>query len=370
MMRSCILTWWYMSLIQRPHHLFKYLRCFGPVRIFAMRGWRRPHCALACESTSEIWTRTFPMPSCLSSRLPPLQTVNHWQERRLFRDFCEFEGDLHVVARSPDFPISKKPRCLLYDCMDAWEFFANASPSVKENEISLCEQADRIWVVSKALAEKFTPAFGHKVWYVPNGVDIGHFRQAIAIRRTLQIDAPTAVYIGHIGEWFDTGLLAAVASRLPQWNFKLIGPVHLTTARAAELDRSNIELVGAQPYQALPSLLAQATVGIIPFLINDLIKATNPIKLYEYLAAGLPVVSTPMPEVVAMEVDGVIACEETAEGFARRIAQFGSAHVAEKALEIADHHSWQSRFAFGLQGLGFEYSVPEKMDHDFRSDPC
>jgi len=311
----------------------------------------------------------FPIPSCLSSRFPPLQAINHWQERRLFRCFSEFEGDLHVVARSPDFLLPNKPPCLLYDCMDAWESFSHASQLVAFNELRLCEQADRIWVVSRALEEKLRPAFGRKVWYVPNGVDVDHFRQAITIRRTQHADSPTAVYIGHIGEWFDTTLLGAVASRLPQWKVKLIGPVHLTPARAAELNRPNIELVGPKPYQELPRLLAQAAVGIIPFVINDLIRATNPIKLYEYLAAGLPVVSTPMPEVVAMEVDGVIACEDTAEGFARRIDQLVSRHVAEKALEIAERHSWQSRFAFGLQGLGLEYSVPEKMDLDPPSDP-
>jgi len=272
------------------------------------------------------------------------------------------------VARSPDFPIPKKPRCLIYDCMDAWQSFSHASDLVAVNELRLCAQADRIWVVSKALEENLRPAFGDKVWYVPNGVDIEHFRQAIALRGTRQIDPPTAVYIGYIAEWFDTQLLAAVASRLSQWKFKLIGPVHVPTGLAAQLEQPNIELVGVKPYQDLPMLMAQATVGIIPFVINDLIKATNPIKLYEYLAAGLPVVSTPMPEVVAMQLDGLIACEETAEGFARRIAQFGSAHAAEKALEIAEHHSWESRFAFGLQGLGFDCTAREKIDLDSPSN--
>jgi glycosyltransferase involved in cell wall biosynthesis len=130
-----------------------------------------------------------------------------------------------------------------------------------------------------------------------------------------------------------------------------VGPVCITPEQIYDLQRPNIELVGKKPYEQLPSLMAEASVGMIPFVINDLIKATNPIKLFEYLAAGLPVVSTPMPEVVAMQTPALIACEETAEGFAAAIERLGSRDVSEQAMEIASGHSWEGRFALGLQGL-------------------
>ena len=351
-MKSCLLTWWHLRVLQRPHHLFSYLEKFGPVTVFTMRGWRRSESVMRCGPPNRTWYRRFFVPSFLATRFAQLDRVNQWQRKRLFSDFSKEDADLHIVALAPDFPIPRKPRLLIYDCMDAWDCFSNARESVRENELRLCEQADRIWVVSRTLQERLHPRFGNKVLYVPNGVDVEHFREAVAYRRQRKTLSPTAICVGAIAEWFDARLVGEVAALLPQWKFKLVGPVYIPSEVAAYLQRPNIELLGARLYQELPALMGEASVGIIPFVINDLIKATSPIKLYEYLAAGLPVVSTPMPEVVSMQNPEVIACEETARGFAAAIARLGSCEVWEQAIAIATRHGWEARFAFGLQGLG------------------
>ncbi len=109
-----------------------------------------------------------------------------------------------------------------------------------------------------------------------------------------------------------------------------------------------VRYAGAVSPRILPSLLSKIDVGTIPFTVNDLIRATNPIKLYEYLAAGKPVVATPMPEVMRYEAPGIVATAVDPDTFAAslRVMAALSADPAarEERLRIADENSWDSRF--------------------------
>lgn len=97
-----------------------------------------------------------------------------------------------------------------------------------------------------------------------------------------------------IQDWVDVELLAAVADARPDWSIVLIGEA--ATDVEALRSRSNVHLLGRRAYAMLPRYAAAFDVGLIPFRVNELTRAVNPIKLREYLAAGLPVVSTPLPE--------------------------------------------------------------------------
>jgi glycosyltransferase involved in cell wall biosynthesis len=106
-----------------------------------------------------------------------------------------------------------------------------------------------------------------------------------------------AGYYGTLAEWIDFPLLAALADRFPGVTFALIGPVEVSPAALPE--RPNLRWIGPQPYPTLPAWLARFTVCLLPFHVDGFTRAINPVKLYEYFASGKPVVSTPLPEVLA-----------------------------------------------------------------------
>lgn len=101
----------------------------------------------------------------------------------------------------------------------------------------------------------------------------------------------------------------------------------------------------------LPSLLAAADIAMIPFVINDLIRGTSPIKLYEYLAAGVPVVATPMPEVLPYVETGAVACAEGPTEFARVVKDLAATANPDRCQEIARKSSWDERFLGVLSTL-------------------
>jgi len=113
------------------------------------------------------------------------------------------------------------------------------------------------------------------------------------------IPHPILGFFGLIRDWVDLDLLAEVAKRRPRWHIVLIGDADSGVNLATYRDVPNMHFLGRRPYASLPAYCKCFDVGLIPFKINDLTKAVNPIKLREYLAAGLPVVSTPLPEVAA-----------------------------------------------------------------------
>jgi glycosyltransferase involved in cell wall biosynthesis len=135
---------------------------------------------------------------------------------------------------------------------------------------------------------------------VPHGVDYDHFSRAVkedlpAPPDIASIPRPRLGFFGLIRDWVDLDLLAEVARRRRDWQIVLLGDstVDLTPYRSIP----NMHFLGRKPYADLPAYCRQFDVGLIPFKINELTRAVNPIKLREYLAAGLPVVSTPLPEV-------------------------------------------------------------------------
>jgi glycosyltransferase involved in cell wall biosynthesis len=142
------------------------------------------------------------------------------------------------------------------------------------------------------------------VHLVPHGVDVDHF--AAALRHSLaappdvaDCTRPVFGFFGLIGKYVDLSLIAAVARRRPDWTFVLIGEAVCDTSTVGRF--ANVRLLGRRSYDELPQYCRAFDAGLIPFLVNDLTRAVNPIKLREYLAAGLPVVSTPLPEVRAYE---------------------------------------------------------------------
>lgn len=237
---------------------------------------------------------------------------------------------------------------LVYDCADehtAFPGLINKATVLKmEKELFAC--ADVSLASARELCERkkeFAPAIG----LTPNGADVGHFSKAMqpglpAPPEFQNLPRPVVGYVGAISAWFDQEMLAAAARVHPEWSFVLIGPVDTDVSLLNSLP--NVRLTGRKDYAVLPAYLKCFDIAVIPFKINELTTGVNPVKLYEYLAAGRPVVSSDLPEVRTFRPHVAIA--GNAVEFVRKLEEELAADSPEKGavrLEIAGRHSWGAR---------------------------
>jgi len=212
---------------------------------------------------------------------------------------------------------------------------------------------------------------GKRPLLLPHGVDFEHFNAACGkTERPVElkgIPQPIIGFFGAISAWVDLDLLVELATLRPQWSFVLIGPVD--TDASVLQGVPNIHLPGKVPYARLPEYAACFDVGIIPFQVNDLTKSVNPLKLFEYLALGLPVVSSFMPEVakyrdliaIAGNRSEFLACLD--EALAGNTAQ-----LRQKRIDAARSNSWRAvaeRFSAMVNVAEGEGAVSH--DHGTRS---
>jgi glycosyltransferase involved in cell wall biosynthesis len=192
------------------------------------------------------------------------------------------------------------PVHVVYDCMDELSAFAGAPAALSALERSLLDRCDVVFTGGYSLFEAKRDLHPH-VYAMPSSVDVEHFGKArgqvgdptdqAAIRR------PRLGFCGVIDERLDLALVAGVAATRPEWQFVLVGPV--TKIDAMSLPRAaNIHYLGPKRYEELPGYLAGWDVGVLPFAHNEATRFISPTKTPEYLAAGLPVVSTSITDVV------------------------------------------------------------------------
>lgn len=236
---------------------------------------------------------------------------------------------------------------IIYDCMDNHQGFSETGSHLKSLEQKLFQQADITLATSQYLHKVATKNKAKHITLVPNASDFDHFSQAIQqidpipndLRR---INKPIIGYYGAIAEWFDTSILEDIAKNHQDKSIVLIGQV--TNHKVEKLSRQypNIFLLGEKKYQDLPAYLSHFDVCIIPFIINELIKATHPVKVYEYLAAGKPVVTTKMPE-IANHSD--VICLSSAKDFSSNItiALEQSKSGQKERQQIAKDNTWIAR---------------------------
>lgn len=182
-------------------------------------------------------------------------------------------------------------RAVVYYCGDDFSSLAGVDHrAVSALEEELAHKADLILVASSVLAAKF-PA--DKTRLLPHGADTGLFGTPVPRARDLPEGRPVAGFYGSISDWVDLDLIAGTARLLPGWEFILLGPVRTDTRPLDGLP--NIRLLGEKAHGDLPGYSQHWQASMLPFRNNPQIRACNPLKLREYLAAGRPVVSTGFP---------------------------------------------------------------------------
>jgi len=215
------------------------------------------------------------------------------------------------------------PTAILYDCMDELSGFLGAPARMVEAERALMRDADLVLTGGHSLYEAKRHLHSN-IHPIPSSVDVAHFARA---RQPHQdppdqrgIAGPRVGFFGVIDERLDIALLAAAAALRPDWQFVLIGPV--VKIDSASLPRAaNVHYLGAKPYAALPDYLAGWSVALLPFARNAATRFISPTKTPEYLAAGKPVVSTSIRDVVRPYGEvGLARIADTPEAFVAAIA--------------------------------------------------
>ena len=260
------------------------------------------------ESTDNVWVATPVVP-------PDLDAAGIVAARRELLDGLLVEqtlGGLRLArpigryvlwyydAMALEFSRHLRPLAAVYDCMDAWDAFDRPPPLFGEREAELFDRVDLVFTGGASLHAAKVDRHPH-VHLFPSSVDVAHFAQARQPQAEppdqAEIPRPRLGFVGTLDERLDRDLLDRVATARPGWHLVMLGPV-VKIPQSSLPRRPNIWYLGGKPYKSLPSYLAGWDVALMPFALNRATRYISPTKTPEYLAAGRPVVSTPVHDVV------------------------------------------------------------------------
>lgn len=213
--------------------------------------------------------------------------------------------------------------------------------SIQRLEQHICRYADRVLVTSRPLQLIFKDRYGVEPSVVRNGVDTPHFSTRYPRpKEYAAIDKPVILYVGSMDQRFDLNLLLETARRSPEWQYVLIGP---GGKKVVPETLPNITALGSRPYHDIPAYMQHADIGILPLKRIEANHARSPMKIYEYGMCGLPVVSTPLRELVYRNEEFVSFAkdEETFLDEIRRCLE-NRERIEAIARQSSRKHSWNS----------------------------
>ncbi|HVA49102.1 MAG TPA: glycosyltransferase [Pirellulales bacterium] len=351
------------SLRQRPQQLALRLARHFDVRYVEPVGLR----SMRPADLGRIWRHatadgraSAPLPLVRPRYVPFIgHRLLDWANRRwLWRQMAnqfDFDGGPWILWLSTPSLLAETllehtaPSLVVYDCMDRYAEFhrGRARQRIERAEAAIVGRADLVFASSRGLAERLDR--WHEATLVPNGVETCEFA---VTRRTMpdwrkRIRGPVVGFYGTIGDWLDFDLLAELARRRPDWSFVFAGPQ--ASRDFGRLQRlANVHHLGVIPYDALPEQAAWFDVGLVPFRLNALTRYVHPIKALEYLALGLPIVSSALPDLA--ELANVVRFAATADEWLAAIAEALTAEArSTQAVTVrrqaAAAHDWDSRAA-------------------------
>ena len=258
-----------------------------------------------------------------------------------------------------------KPSRLIYDFVDDLRVFHTEDSKRLEKEHGrLLKRATHVLVTAQLLYEQVQRDRPDAL-LCPNGVDYDHFARAQNTSKravpedmelVLESGMPIVGYYGALAQWFDYSLVRSVAAARQDLSFLLIGPDYDGSfKRSGLIHLPNVHWLGAKPYEDLPSYLRHFDVGIIPFKLNPITHAISPLKLFEYMAGGKPVVATPMRE--SMGYQGIIAAEGAerfSDGLDRGLEAARDSDYLALIDRVARQNTWEKRAEQILDALSAE----------------
>jgi len=258
------------------------------------------------------------------------------------------------------------PRSIVYHCADDYASNPGVDAAwVAALERRLLDEADFVFASSPLLGERLRGQRSDtEVW--PNVADVGLFSRAVREEgpepaELSGLSRPRAVYMGNVSPYkIDVALLDELARTLPWLQLVMVGEVGLGDVRGVGravrtlCERPNVRLLPARPPAALPALLRHCDVGLIPFVLNGHNRSSLPLKLFEYLAAGLPVVATELPNLRRVGPEWAIRLAEGPSGFAGLVEKALGDPPGRRVdrVALASAHDWEARIDAVLARLG------------------
>lgn len=334
---------WHMPLYQRPQQLAgAYSRKKNVAVIYITQNLKHDHVAVAEKINNNLWI----ISESYAKRLP------------------ELTQNANSVALSISWTLNKhyldivKPDKVIYEYIDELEIFGGYGPQMEEDHLRFLKEAD----VTVCTATKLYNQAAHLAKnpiLSPNAGDYEFFAKTDSyeinplIRDIIKPYKCVIGYYGALANWFDYEMVKTVAALHPEWLFLLVGVDYDGTIhKSGVLDFENIVYIPPQPYTELPTFLKAFDVASIPFVINEITLSTSPVKLFEYMAGGKPIIASKMPECLKYES---VKTYETVEEFCRIIETYQNMERDDEYWNVLEKdaldNTWDARTDEIIQAL-------------------
>jgi len=334
-------------VFQRPQHLLSRFAKERRVFFFEEPVFGKGRARLQVTRSPEgVWVAVPHLPEGLDER-SVLDAQQALLDEMLHRHAVKQYVTWYYTPMALGFTRHLTPSAVVYDCMDELSAFRGAPPALLQREVELLQRADVVFTGGQSLYEAKKDRHPN-VHAFPSSVDVAHFATA---RRPLpepadqaSIPHPRLGFFGVVDERMDLELLAAVADARPDWQLVILGPV-VKIDPATLPRRPNLHFLGGKLYTELPTYLASWDVALMPFAHNESTRFISPTKTPEYLAAGKPVVSTSIRDVVRPYGDlGLVRIADAPEDFVR----------ACEAAMTEDRSTWLPRVDAHLASMSWD----------------
>lgn len=285
------------------------------------------------------------------------------QQQNLLKTWAQNFGITKYIAwfytpmSLPFLEVLSFPDLIIYDCMDELAAFKGAAPNIKEQELLLLEKSDLVFTGGQTLYEA-KRKLHNDIYPFPSSIDKNHFMKARSAVSSpwdqTNLSHPRIGFFGVIDERLDIDLLDKIALVKPEWQFIIIGPI--VKIDPDSLPRAdNIHYTGCRMYEDLPNYLSGWDVALIPFAINESTQFISPTKTPEYLAGGIPVVSSAIKDVINPYGDmGLVYIAQNVSEFIEGI-QWG--------LTMRNNSGWLKKVDNFLAGLSWDHTAEQMQTH-------
>lgn len=340
-------------VFQRPQHLLT--RCAQHSKVYYIEepifdAEEQAYVSFS-KRLDNLWVCVPHLPFGINKKRTNAYLANFLDKLLKNRDLDEFIF-WYYTPMALSFSDKYRSKLTVYDCMDELSAFKFAPAELKIMEKKLLAKADIVFTGGHSLYEAKKNQHAN-IYPFPSSIEKTHFEKAreagIEPEDQRQISGKKIGFYGVIDERFDIDLIKTIAEKRPEWQIILIGPVVKIDQNILPRNK-NIHYLGQRGYEDLPKYLSGWDMALIPFLLNDSTRFISPTKTPEYLSAGIPVVSTPIRDVVqpyGMKklVHIATSGQEFITAIEKEFQTKNQSEWLEKVDKFLEHNSWDDTYA-------------------------